>query len=284
MRVIDTHNHVWQCQGEHFSWITDDLAAIRRDFLIDDLQAVLAENSIEGAILVQAIPSIEETEWLLDIAEQHDEIKGVIGWVDINHGAEIAEDLQRLLRKSSYLKGIRYMSQGLPESHLVTPQFIQGVRCVGELGLVYELLVTHQQLEAASQLISACPEVTFVIEHAAKPVVRDGEITRWREQLMLIGEAYNNVFCKLSGLVTEADYARWAGPEQASQELEPYFSAVFAAFGHERVMYGSDWPVSLLALPYADTLELYQNYLQSHQALSSDNFFYRVAEKVYSLK
>lgn len=284
MRVIDTHNHVWQCQGEHFSWITDDLAAIRRDFLIDDLQAVLAENSIEGAILVQAIPSIEETEWLLDIAEQHDEIKGVIGWVDINHGAEIAEDLQRLLRKSSYLKGIRYMSQGLPESHLVTPQFIQGVRCVGELGLVYELLVTHQQLEAASQLISACPEVTFVIEHAAKPVVRDGEITRWREQLMLIGEAYNNVFCKLSGLVTEADYARWAGPEQASQELEPYFSAVFAAFGHERVMYGSDWPVSLLALPYADTLELDQNYLQSHQALSSDNFFYRVAEKVYSLK
>ncbi|MDM2842691.1 amidohydrolase family protein [Citrobacter sp. Cpo090] len=284
MRVIDTHNHVWQCQGEHFSWITDDLAAIRRDFLIDDLQAVLAENSIEGAILVQAIPSIEETEWLLDIAEQHDEVKGVVGWVDINHGAEIAEDLQRLLRKSSYLKGIRYMSQGLPESHLVTPQFIQGVRCVGELGLVYELLVTHQQLEAASQLISACPEVTFVIEHAAKPVVRDGEITRWREQLMLIGEAYNNVFCKLSGLVTEADYARWAGPEQASQELEPYFSAVFAAFGHERVMYGSDWPVSLLALPYADTLELYQNYLQSHQALSSDNFFYRVAEKVYSLK
>lgn len=115
-------------------WITDDLAAIRRDFLIDDLQAVLAENSIEGAILVQAIPSIEETEWLLDIAEQHDEIKGVIGWVDINHGSEIAEDLQRLLRKSSYLKGIRYMSQGLPESHLVTPQFIQGFGVLGSRG------------------------------------------------------------------------------------------------------------------------------------------------------
>ncbi|MDT3751567.1 MULTISPECIES: amidohydrolase family protein [Citrobacter] len=284
MKVIDTHNHVWHCQGEHFAWITDDLAAIRRDFLIDDLQAVLAENHIEGAILVQAIPSIEETEWLLEIAEHHDEVKGVVGWVDINRGAGIAEDLQRLQRKSRYLKGIRYMSQGLPESHLVTPQFIQGVRCVGEQGLVYELLVTHQQLEAASQLISVCPEVTFVIEHAAKPAVRDGEITRWREQLMLIGEAYSNVFCKLSGLVTEADYARWTGPEQASQELEPYFSSVFAAFGDERVMYGSDWPVSLLALPYADTLGLYQNYLQSHQALSSDNFFYRVAEKVYTLK
>lgn len=126
MKVIDTHNHVWHCQGEHFAWITDDLAAIRRDFLIDDLQAVLAENHIEGAILVQAIPSIEETEWLLEIAEHHDEVKGVVGWVDINRGAGIAEDLQRLQRKSRYLKGIRYMSQGLPESHLVTPQFIQG--------------------------------------------------------------------------------------------------------------------------------------------------------------
>lgn len=284
MKIIDTHNHVWRCQGEHFAWITDDLAAIRRDFLIEDLQQVLTDNHIEGAILVQAIPTLAETEWLLEIAECNDDVKGVIGWVDISLGAAIKEDLLRLQNQSRFLKGIRYMSQGLPDSHLLTAEFIQGVRCVGERGLVYELLITHQQLDAASQLIAACPEVTFVIEHAGKPAIRDGEISAWREKLMSIGERYSNVYCKLSGLITEADYTCWTGTEQVSQELEPYITAVFSAFGSDRVMYGSDWPVALLALPYASVLQLYQNYLQTHQTLSSDNFFYRVAEHVYSLK
>ncbi|HGY3717299.1 TPA: amidohydrolase [Citrobacter gillenii] len=284
MKIIDTHNHVWHCQGEHFAWITDDLAAIRRDFIFEDLKAVLTENHIEGAILVQAIPTVAETEWLLEIAERNDAVKGVIGWVDIRRGAEIKEDLLRLQSQSHLLKGIRYMSQGLPDSHLLTSAFIQGVRCVGEQGLVYELLLTHQQLDAASQLIAACPEVTFVIEHAGKPAIRNREISVWREKLMSIGERYSNVYCKLSGLITEADYTRWTSTEQASQELEPYITTVFSAFGGDRVMYGSDWPVALLALPYASVLQLYQNYLQTHQTLSSDNFFYRVAEHVYSLK
>jgi len=284
MRIIDTHNHIWHCSGEHFAWITDELSAIRRDFLIEDLQAVLADNPIEGAILVQAIPAITESEWLLEIAEGNDKIQGVIGWVDISQGAAIKDDLQRLKNKSRYLKGIRYMSQDLPDTHLLTSEFIEGVRCVGKQGLVYELLITSQQLDAARQLISACPEVTFVIEHAAKPAIRDGEIAEWREKLMHIGREHRNVYCKLSGLITEADYSRWSGPEQAYQEIEPYISAVFAAFGTERVMYGSDWPVSLLALPYAEALGLYQRYLQTHHTLSSDNFFYHVAENVYSLK
>lgn len=284
MKIIDTHNHVWHCRGEHFAWITDDLAAIRRDFIFEDLKAVLTENHIEGAILVQAIPTVAETEWLLEIAERNDAVKGVIGWVDIRRGAEIKEDLLRLQSQSHLLKGIRYMSQGLPDSHLLTSAFIRGVRCVGEQGLVYELLLTHQQLDAASQLIAACPEVMFVIEHAGKPAIRNREISVWREKLMSIGERYSNVYCKLSGLITEADYTRWTSTEQASQELEPYISTVFSAFGGDRVMYGSDWPVALLALPYASVLQLYQNYLQTHQTLSSDNFFYRVAEHVYSLK
>lgn len=284
MRIIDTHNHIWHCHGEHFAWITDELSAIRRDFLIEDLQGVLAENQVDGAILVQAIPAMTETEWLLEVAEENDNIQGVIGWVDISQGAAIKDDLLRLQNKSRYLKGIRYMSQGLPDAHLLTPTFIEGVRCVGAQGLVYELLITSRQLGAVSQLISACPEVTFVIEHAAKPAICEGEITAWRETLMQIGREHHNVYCKLSGLITEADYSRWTGPEQAYQEIEPYISAVFAAFGTERVMYGSDWPVSLLALPYAEVLGLYQRYLQTHHTLSSDNFFYHVAENVYSLK
>lgn len=284
MRIIDTHNHIWHCRGEHFAWITDDLAAIRRDFLIEDLQAVLAENHVEGAILVQAMPTITESEWLLEIAECSDNIKGVIGWVDISSGVAIKDDLQRLRNKSRYLKGIRYMSQGLPDAHLLTSAFIEGVRCVGEQGLVYELLITARQLDAASQLISACPEVIFIIEHAAKPSIRTGEITQWRNKLMQIGREHHNAYCKLSGLITEANYPHWSEPEQAYKEIEPYIDAVFAAFGTERVMYGSDWPVSLLALPYTEVLRLYQRYLQTHHTLSSDNFFYHVAENVYSLK
>ncbi|POT56899.1 amidohydrolase [Citrobacter amalonaticus] len=284
MRIIDTHNHIWHCHGEHFAWITDSLSSIRRDFLIEDLEVVLAENHVEGAILVQAIPTIAESEWLLEIAEGNDNIRGVIGWVDISQGAAIKSDLQRLQNKSRCLKGIRYMSQGLPDEHLLTPAFIEGVRCVGEQGLVYELLITSQQLEAARLLISACPEVTFVIEHAAKPAIRNGEIAEWREKLMQTAREHRNVYCKLSGLITEADYSRWTGPEQAYREIEPYIDAVFAAFGTERVMYGSDWPVSLLGLPYAEVLGLYQRYLQTHRTLSSDNFFYRVAKNVYSIK
>lgn len=284
MRIIDTHNHIWHCNGEHFSWITEDMATIRRDFLIKDLLAVLDEQQVEGSILVQAVPSLSETEWLLEIAEQTAKIKGVIGWADITQGQAVKQELQRLKAKSRALKGIRYMSQGLLADHLLTPEFIQGVRCVGEQGLVYELLITSQQLDAASQLIAACPDVVFVIEHMAKPAIRSGEIIEWSEKLQQIGQRNNNVFCKLSGMTTEAGYQNWTGLEQAYQEIEPYISAVFAAFDDDRVMFGSDWPVSLLALPYVNTLSLCQRYLHANSAISPDKFFHTVAEKVYSLK
>ncbi|HGM5490098.1 TPA: amidohydrolase [Serratia fonticola] len=284
MRIIDTHNHIWHCQGEHFSWITEDLATLRRDFLIEDLLAVLREHQVDGSMLVQAVPSLAESEWLLAMAEQTEQVKGVIGWADITKGQAVKADLQRLLAKSRRLKGIRYMSQGLPSAHLVTPEFIQGVRCVGELGLVYELLITEQQLADADRLIAACPEVVFVIEHMAKPAIRSGEIEPWRTRLQQIGQRHPNVFCKLSGMTTEADYQRWSGLEQAYQETQPYIAAVFSAFGEDRVMFGSDWPVSLLALPYAGVLSLCQRYLQANPAISADKFFHLVAENVYSLQ
>lgn len=284
MRIIDTHNHIWHCKGEHFSWITEDLATIRRDFLIEDLLAVLDEHRVAGGMLVQAVPTLAESEWLLAMAEQTDKINGVIGWADITKGQTVTADLRRLMGKSNRLKGIRYMSQGLPGGHLVTPEFVEGVRCVGEQGLVYELLVTAQQLDDVDRLIAACPDVVFVIEHMAKPAIRAGEMEPWRSKLRQIAQHHSNVFCKLSGMTTEADYQRWSGLDQAYQETEPYIAAVFSAFGEDRVMFGSDWPVSLLALPYAGVLALCQRYLQDNPALSADKLFHLVAENVYSLK
>ncbi|RDA66054.1 amidohydrolase [Hafnia paralvei] len=284
MKIIDTHNHLWVCEGEHFEWITADLEAIRRDFTIEDLIDVLEGHQVEGAILVQAVPQLEESEWLLRIAADTPQIKGVVGWADMTKGQRVGSDLDRLISQSNKLKGIRYMSQGLPAEHLIDPDFIDGVRCVGERGLVYELLITPSQLACVAQLISQCPDTTFVIEHCAKPIIRECLIEEWQEGIRFIGQRYSNVYCKLSGIATEANYGCWKDQDQAYKDLEPYIDAVFNAFGDRRVMFGSDWPVSLLALHYADIVSLCQRYLKSHPHYSMEQFYHAVAEHVYSLK
>jgi L-fuconolactonase len=283
MNIVDTHNHLWYCTGDYFSWITPELSAIRRDFLADDLRAVLDEHQIGGSILVQAVPTLEETRWLLGLAAQIPQVKGVIGWVDVTQGRAIEIELQRLQASSPYLKGIRYMSQGLPPEHLIAPEFIEGVRCIGEQGLVYELLITVEQLDSAEQLIAACPAVNFVIEHIAKPAIRKNEIEPWRRKLAFIAHRHPHVYCKLSGMVTEARYASWENANDAYDDIEPYMDAVIAAFGDQRVMFGSDWPVSLLAMPYTQVLALIQRYIRQHPNVSPDRLFHSVAEEVYSL-
>lgn len=283
MRIIDTHNHLWKYSRERFSWITDELAAIRKDFFINDLLSTLAENHINESILVQAVPDLSETEWLLDVSAAVPEVRGVIGWADVSKGKEVLGELQQLRAHSGPLKGIRYMSQGLPASHLLDKNFIEGVQCVGAQGLVYELLITAEQLEAAEKLIAHCPDVCFVIEHIAKPAIRQGEITKWASDLGTIAHRHAHVYCKLSGMATEANYTTWRSADDAWFEMEPYMRVVFELFGDHRVMFGSDWPVSLLALPYANTLQLCRRFLEHNPHYAADNFFHAVAEKVYNL-
>lgn len=283
MRIIDTHNHLWNYSRERFSWITDELAAIRKDFFINDLLATLADNQISESILVQAVPELSETQWLLDISAAAPEVRGVIGWVEVPKGNGVLGELKKLQEHAGTLKGIRYMSQGLPASHLVEKNFIEGVQCIGAQGLVYELLITAVQLEAAEKLIAQCPDVCFVIEHIAKPAIRQGEITKWASDLRTIADRYPNVYCKLSGMATEANYTKWRSVDDAWSEIEPYMRVVFKTFGDHRVMFGSDWPVSLLALPYADTLQLCRRFLKNNPQYSADNFFHKVAEKVYNV-
>ncbi len=163
------------------------------------------------------------------------------------------------------------------------PILLRGVRCIGEKGLVYELLITAEQLDCAEQLIAHCPDVRFVIEHIAKPAIKKNEIESWRNKLTYIARQHANVYCKLSGMVTEANYNTWENELAAYHEIEPYIDAVLSAFGDHRVMYGSDWPVSLLAMPYSQVLGLIRRYTRQHPTISPDRLFHSVAEEMYSL-
>lgn len=275
MKVFDSHNHIWKCEGEHFDWITEELHAIRRDFTISDLENVLEKNGVEKSVLVQAIPELWETKMLLEKADSSDRIAGVIGWVDVTKGDEISNDLSKLRKQHKKLIGIRYMSQGLPSNHLISPLFIQGVQRVGKEGLIYELLITAKQLKEATILVSKCPDVTFIIEHIAKPSIRNGEIDQWSRDLNELA-SYSNVHCKLSGMVTEADLANWE-----FSDITPYMDAVLNAFGENRVIYGSDYPVCLLAASYERVLNLTKNWLNSKPGVSAEKILYSNAASIY---
>ncbi|ODN43520.1 amidohydrolase family protein [Piscirickettsia litoralis] len=204
MKIFDSHNHIWECKGEHFSWITEEMSIIKRDFSIDDLLMLSEENNVQYNLLVQAVPEVWETEKLLAVAEQNERIAGVIGWVDVAKGRAVIADIKKLIEQSDKLCGIRYMSQGIVPEHLIQEKFVEGVRSVGQLGLIYELLVNESQLEYVEKLISLCPDVLFVLNHIAKPDIKQGRIKAWSKAIENIAR-FQNVHCKLSGMVTEAD-------------------------------------------------------------------------------
>lgn len=276
--IIDTHNHLWKCEGEHFSWILEG-SVIRRDFSIEELKQTLLAHGVSGSVLVQAVPTLEESCWLLEIARQEPLVKAVVGWVDVAAGAAaVDKGLDLLLQCSSKLKGIRYMSQGLPPGHLFDDDFVEGVRAIGARGLVYELLIKAGQLDAAERLIECCPQVSFVIEHIAKPDIRHHVIEPWRSSIARIAQRHANVSCKLSGMVTEADHENWV-----EADIEPYMTVVFDAFGPDRVMFGSDWPVSLLAADYGRLVSLCDSHLRSHPGIDRDKFYALNAERIYGV-
>lgn len=278
--IIDCHNHIWKLESnDNFSWITEGMDIIRRDFSIDDLEKTLQENHISGSILVQAIPVTTESEYLITLAEQHDFIKGVIGWCDVSQGAnKVQQALDNLKTHGSLLKGIRHMSQGLPPEHLITKDFIEGCQTVGKNNLVYELLITEDQLSHATKLIKACPDVTFVIEHIAKPNIKNFSIKQWQENIHQIALTSNNVYCKLSGMVTEADWHNWQ-----QSDFEPYLDILYATFGEDKLIFGSDWPVCQVAGSYKQVLTIIQTWLSKHPQINAHKIFYQNAQKLYKL-
>ncbi len=240
--VIDSHQHFWRYTAEEYPWIDDRMARIRRDFLPADLEPELRAAGVDGVISVQARQTLAETTWLLELARSWDRIRGVVGWVPLCDPA--VPGILESLAATRALRGVRHVVQAEPDGFLLRPEFNRGVAALGRFGLVYEILVVERQLPDALRFADLHPGLHLVVDHLAKPRVRDRVLEPWAARMRELARR-PHVCCKLSGLVTEADYTAWT-PEQ----LRPYLETVLECFGPGRVLFGSDWPVCLAACPY----------------------------------
>ena len=240
---IDAHHHFWNYDPVDYSWINDELRALRCDFMPEDLQAEIAAARVEGVVSVQARQTLDETRWLLTLAERHDFILGVVGWVPLI-APSIADELAPLAAHGK-LKAVRHVLQDEPDpNYMLRDDFNAGIGALAPFKLAYDILIYERQLPRAIQLVDRHPEQVFVLDHLAKPRVREGLIEPWRENLHELARR-PNVYCKVSGLVTEADYRGWT-----RRQLFPYLETALEAFGPRRLMFGSDWPVCLVACDY----------------------------------
>jgi L-fuconolactonase len=253
MPKIDSHQHFWIFDPVRDSWIDDSMMVIRRDFSPVDLAPVLQQYGIDGCVAVQASQTDEETMFLLDHAAQNPFVKGVVGWVDLK--ADDLEDKLQQYKKHTKLKGFRHVLQSEPDKqYMLNPQFQKGIAALQKHGYTYDILIFPEHLPYAAQLAANFPDQKFVVDHLAKPPIKAGEISTWQKDLEALAQ-HQNVSCKISGMLTEADWANWK-----VEDFTPYLDVVFNAFGANRVMFGSDWPVCLLAGGYEGTMKIMQSY------------------------
>jgi L-fuconolactonase len=251
---IDAHQHFWKYNPQRDRWITDQMPILKRDFLPDDLIKELRANGIDGCVAVQADQSETETEFLLSLAQQHGWIAGVVGWLDLS-SAKLPERLAHFSRFTK-LRGLRHIVQSETDDRfMLREDFCRGVARLKDFDLTFDILIYPRQLPAAIEIVNQFPQQKFVLDHTAKPSIRTGNIDRWAEQIRVLAGS-PNVYCKVSGLVTEANWTNWR-----PAEFEPYLDVAFNLFGPDRVIFGSDWPVCLLAATYRQVRELVEQYI-----------------------
>jgi L-fuconolactonase len=273
---LDSHHHFWRYDAAEFGWIDAPMAAIRRDFLPDDLRVVAAGAGVDGAITVQARQSLAETEWLLELAAGDEFIRGVVGWVDLR-SPMLSGQLERFAAEPKF-RGVRHVVQGEPdEAFILGEAFNRGVAQLRAHRLVYDILIFARHLPNTLRFVDRHPDQVFVVDHLAKPDIRGGGFGFWREQLRELARR-PNVFCKASGLVTEADYHTWT-----EAQLRPYFEAAVEAFGPRRLMAGSDWPVCLVACDYVRWWCILESWTASWSDAERARFFGGTAHEAYSL-
>jgi L-fuconolactonase len=271
---IDAHQHFWKYSPADYGWINESMAMLKRDFLPRDLAPLLDANGLDGSIAVQARQSLEETHWLLCLAQENKRIRGVVGWVDLR-SAELPKQLSEF-SKSKKLVGVRHVVQDEPDdAFMLRPEFRQGIAQLAPFGLVYDLLVFPKHLPAAVQLVREFPEQAFVLDHIAKPSIGDGVLEPWRSAIRDLAQ-FNHVSCKLSGMVTEARWHGWS-----YEDFVPYLDVVFEAFGAARLMIGSDWPVCTVSADYARTLGIVQKYIERLSAAERDGLLGGNCARVY---
>lgn len=252
--TIDSHVHFWKFNRTRDAWITDDMKVLQQDYLPEQLSLNLKRNDVDGVVAVQANQEEVETRFLCELANTHPIIKGVVGWIDLQ-----ADDLpERLDEFSQYsiIKGYRHIVQGEPDDFLLKEKFQTGIRSLRQHNYTYDILIFPRQLRAAISFVEAFPDQRFVIDHCAKPVIRKKEIDDWAASMRTIAQN-PHVYCKLSGLLTEASWKDWS-----AGDFYPYLDVVFDAFGTNRLMFGSDWPVMLLSGMYVQWKSLLEKYME----------------------
>jgi L-fuconolactonase len=243
--MIDAHHHLWKYTAAEYGWITPQMSVIRRDFLPDQLEELMHHFGIEGTVAVQARQTVEETSWLLSLAEKHPLIRGVVGWVPLTNGAGVKRHLEHFSAHPK-LRGVRHVIHDEADPrYILRNDFNAGVGALREFKLRYDILIFERHLPATIEFVDRHPNQVFILDHVAKPRIKERIISPWDRNLRELAKR-ENVYCKLSGMVTEADLEHWT-PE----DLQPYIDVVLAAFGPHRLMYGSDWPVLLRAGDYA---------------------------------
>lgn len=279
MSRVDAHHHVWDLSVREQTWMVGpELDPIRRNYSIDDLAPLAAAEDVTATVLVQTVSLVDETVEFLEIAASNDLVAGVVGWVDLT-APDIADVLAGLRARpdGSYLKGIRHQVHDEPDDNwLLRPDVQRGLAAVAEAGLVYDLLTKTPHLPAAIQTVRAFPQLTFVVDHISKPVIGES-LEPWATHLRELA-ALPNVTCKLSGMVTEAPWATWK-----PTDLQPYADTVLSAFGPDRVMFGSDWPVCLLAASYAQVVETAETLTSTLSPTDHDAVFTTTATRTYNL-
>lgn len=273
---IDAHQHFWRYAPDTHAWIDGSMQAIRRDFLPDDLAPLLRAEGFEGCIAVQAQQDIDETAWLLSLADAHGFIRGVVGWVDLC-APDVADQLSRIAEHPK-LRGVRHIVQDEPDDRFMQrDDFMRGIAALAAVDLAYDILIYARQMPSAVELAKALPEQRFVLDHIGKPDIRGGGLDAWSRGIAALSRN-RNVWCKLSGIVTEADWASWT-----ASDFAPYLDVIFDWFGPERVMIGSDWPVCLLAGSYGDVIAIVREYVDRKFPSHADAIFGETAAAFYRL-
>ncbi len=274
---IDAHQHFWMYNPEEYGWIDDSMGVIRRDFLPEDLAPELDKNCFSGSVAVQARQKLEETSWLLDLADRSEKILGVVGWVDLC-SPDVRLQLESLALNRK-LVGVRHIVQSEPDDRfLMRADFMRGISVLEEFDLAYDILIYAKHLPVTVEFVKQFPRQRFVLDHAAKPPIKAGNIESWADGIRRLAE-FPNIWCKLSGLVTEADFEHWS-PEQ----IMPCIDLAFQAFGPDRLMIGSDWPVCLLAGSYSRVMDLVKGYLKGHSAEICNAVLGRNAQRFWRLE
>ena len=276
MPIIDTHHHFWNYSAKEYDWISDDMKAIRKDYLPVDLLKEIKAAGVDGAVSVQARQTVEESDWLLGMAEKNDFLKGVVGWVDLR-AKGVDKDLERLAKHKKF-KGVRHVVQGEPDDNFILgAAFNEGIKKLLKYDLRYDILILEKHLKPSIAFVDKHPKQVFILDHIAKPRIKERVLSPWRENMLELAKR-PNVYCKISGMLTEADWKKWS-----AADLAPYFDTTLQAFGPKRLMLGSDWPVMLVAGKYKQWVEMVKQVVSRYSAAEQDRILSKNAVEAYKL-